>query len=36
VDVIIFLERKIKGIKGKIQVKQGNGEMMDLSSYLSK
>lgn len=36
VDVIIFLERKAKGIKSKIQVKQGNGEMMDLSSYLSK
>ncbi len=36
VDVIIFLERKVKGIKGKIQIKQGNGKMMDLSSYLSK
>ena len=35
-DVIIYLERKAKGIKSKIQVKQGNGDMMDLGSYLSK
>ncbi len=35
-DVIILLERKMKGIKGKIQVKQGDGDIMDLSSYLSK
>ncbi|MHA1471640.1 MAG: hypothetical protein ACTSQW_00920 [Promethearchaeota archaeon] len=35
-DAIIYLERKIKGIKGKIQVKKGNGEMMDLGSYLTK
>jgi DNA-binding TFAR19-related protein (PDSD5 family) len=35
-EVIIFLERKIKGIKSKIQIKQRDGEMMDLSSYLSK
>ena len=35
-DAIIYLERKIKGIKGKIQVKKGDGEMMDLGSYLTK
>ncbi len=35
-DVIVFLERKAKGIKSKIQVKQGDGDMMDLGSYLSK
>ena len=35
-DVIIYLERKAKGIKSKIQVKQGDGDMMDLGSYLSK
>ena len=35
-DVIILLERKAKGIKGSIKVKQGNGEMMDLGSYLTK
>jgi len=35
-DIIIFLERKIKGIKSQIKVKQGDGDMMDLSSYLSK
>ncbi|MHA1147637.1 MAG: hypothetical protein ACTSR8_05285 [Promethearchaeota archaeon] len=35
-DVIIFLERKAKGIKGKIQVKRGDGEMMDLGSFLTK
>jgi DNA-binding TFAR19-related protein (PDSD5 family) len=35
-DAIIYLERKIKGIKGSIKVKQGNGEMMDLGSYLTK
>jgi len=35
-DVIIYLERKVKGIKSKIQVKQGDGDMMDLGSYLSK
>ncbi len=35
-DAIIHLERKIKGIKGKIQVKKGDGKMMDLGSYLTK
>ena len=35
-DAIIYLERKIKGIKGKIQIKKSNGEMMDLGSYLTK
>jgi DNA-binding TFAR19-related protein (PDSD5 family) len=35
-DVIIYLERKAKGIKSKIQVKKGDGDMMDLRSYLSK
>jgi DNA-binding TFAR19-related protein (PDSD5 family) len=35
-DVIIYLERKMKGIKGKIKVKIGDGEMMDLGSYLKK
>ena len=35
-DVIILLERKAKGIKGSIKVKQGDGEMMDLGSYLTK
>ena len=35
-DAIIYLERKIKGIKGKIQVKKGDGEMMDLGSFLKK
>ena len=35
-DVIIYLERKAKGIKSKIQVKQGDGKMMDLGSYLTK
>ncbi|TFF96175.1 MAG: hypothetical protein EU544_01190 [Promethearchaeota archaeon] len=35
-DVIIFLERQAKGIKGKIQVKRGDGDMMDLGSYLTK
>jgi len=35
-DAIIYLERKIKGIKGKIQVKMGDGEMMDLGSFLKK
>ena len=35
-DAIIFLERQAKGIKGKIQVKRGDGEMMDLGSYLTK
>lgn len=34
-DAIIYLERKAKGIKSKIQVKRGD-EMMDLSSFLSK
>ena len=34
-DAIIFLERKIKGIRSKIQVKRGD-EMMDLGSYLTK
>ncbi|NHJ24594.1 MAG: hypothetical protein EAX89_08465 [Candidatus Lokiarchaeota archaeon] len=35
-DIIIYLERKAKGIRGKIQVKKGDGEMMDLGSYLTK
>jgi DNA-binding TFAR19-related protein (PDSD5 family) len=35
-DALIHLERKIKGIKGKIQVKKGDGKMMDLGSYLTK
>ena len=35
-DAIIYLERKIKGIKGKIQVKKGDGEIMDLGSFLTK
>ena len=35
-DAIIHLERKIKGIKGNIQVKKGDGKMMDLGSYLTK
>ena len=34
-DVIILLERKVKGIKGKIQVKRGD-ETLDLGSYLTK
>jgi len=34
-DVIIYLERKAKGIKSKIQVKRGD-DMMDLSSFLTK
>ncbi len=34
-DVIIYLERKAKGIKSKIQVKRGD-EMMDLGSYIKK
>ena len=33
-DAIMFLERKIKGIKSKIQVKRGD-DFMDLSSFLS-
>ena len=35
-DAIIYLERKIKGIKSKIQVKKGDGKMMDLGSFLTK
>jgi DNA-binding TFAR19-related protein (PDSD5 family) len=35
-DAIIYLERQIKGVKSKIQVKRGDGEMMDLGSYLTK
>ena len=35
-DAIIYLERKIKGIKSTIKVKQGDGEIMDLGSYLTK
>ena len=34
-DAIIYLERKAKGIKSKIQVKRGD-DMMDLSSFLTK
>ena len=35
-DAIIYLERQMKGIKGQIKVKKGDGEMMDLGSYLKK
>jgi DNA-binding TFAR19-related protein (PDSD5 family) len=35
-DAIIYLERKVKGVKGKIQVKKGDGELMDLGSFLTK
>jgi DNA-binding TFAR19-related protein (PDSD5 family) len=35
-DAIIYIERKVKGIKSKIQVKKGDGEMMDLGSFLTK
>ncbi|MFX1569692.1 MAG: hypothetical protein ACFFCV_15140 [Promethearchaeota archaeon] len=34
-DAIIYLERKAKGIRSKIQVKRGD-DMMDLSSFLTK
>lgn len=34
-EVIIMLERKIKGIKSKISVKRGD-ETLDLGSYLTK
>lgn len=34
-DAIIFLERKVKGIRSKIQVKRGD-DMMDLSQFLTK
>lgn len=34
-DAIIYLERKVKGIKSKIQVKRGN-DLMDLGSFLTK
>jgi len=34
-DVIIYLERKAKGIRSKIQVQRGD-DIMDLSSFLSK
>ncbi|MFX1385862.1 MAG: hypothetical protein ACFE9M_01475 [Promethearchaeota archaeon] len=34
-DVIIYLERKAKGIRSKIQVKRGD-DIMDLSSFLTK
>jgi len=34
-DAIIYLERKAKGIKSKIQVQRGD-EMMDLGSFLTK
>ncbi|MFX1327444.1 MAG: hypothetical protein ACFE91_04790 [Promethearchaeota archaeon] len=34
-DIIIFLERKVKGIRSKIQVKRGD-DIMDLSSFLTK
>ncbi|NHJ21668.1 MAG: hypothetical protein EAX91_12040 [Candidatus Lokiarchaeota archaeon] len=36
IDAIVYLERKVKGVKSKIQVKKGDGEMMDLSSFLTK
>jgi DNA-binding TFAR19-related protein (PDSD5 family) len=34
-DAIIYLERKAKGIKSKIQVQRGD-DFMDLGSFLSK
>ncbi len=34
-DVIMYLERQIKGIKGSIKVKRGD-EIQDLGSYLTK
>ncbi|MFX0028173.1 MAG: hypothetical protein ACFE8B_03115 [Candidatus Hermodarchaeota archaeon] len=34
-DAIIYLERKAKGIRSKIQVKRGD-DMMDLGSFLTK
>ena len=34
-EAIMYLERKVKGIRGKIQVKRGD-EIMDLGSFLSK
>ncbi|MFX0082933.1 MAG: hypothetical protein ACFE94_14370 [Candidatus Hodarchaeota archaeon] len=34
-DAIIYLERKVKGIRGKIQVKRGD-DLMDLGSFLTK
>ena len=34
-DIIIHLERKVKGIKSKIQVKRGD-DLMDLGSVLTK
>ncbi|MFW9941557.1 MAG: hypothetical protein ACFFFT_10995 [Candidatus Thorarchaeota archaeon] len=34
-DVIIYLERKAKGIRSKIQVKRGD-DLMDLGSFLTK
>jgi DNA-binding TFAR19-related protein (PDSD5 family) len=34
-DAIIYLERKVKGIRSKIQVKRGD-DVMDLSSFLTK
>jgi len=34
-DAIVYLERRAKGIKSKIQVKRGD-DLMDLSSFLSK
>ncbi len=35
VDVIMYLERQVKGIKGTIKVKRGD-EVLDLGSYLTK
>lgn len=34
-DVIVYLERQIKGIKSRIKVKRGD-DIMDLGSYLTK
>jgi len=34
-DVIVYLERKAKGIKSQIRVKRGD-DVMDLGSYLKK
>ncbi|MBY8984530.1 MAG: hypothetical protein KGD65_05670 [Candidatus Lokiarchaeota archaeon] len=34
-DIVIHLERKVKGIRSKIQVKHGD-DLMDLGSFLTK
>lgn len=35
-EAIIHLERKVKGIKGKVRVKRQDGDVMDLGSFLKK